>query len=257
MKNISAAVLAIIMLVSCKPKQALLAEKDAGEEKSVKQIAKGHTGNPLDFSTLQIRAGIDYDGKDSYSFNADIRIKKDEIIWINASLLGFPVAKAIITPDKVRYYVNTQREYFEGDYEMLSNWLGTELNFAKVQDMLLGRAMDNFNEGNYKATVQDGLYKIEGKAAGSIVKEFLFEGANFLLKQQAIAQGGSEPQSITVSYPGYSEYKQAVMPTGLKVEAIKQDKVNIDVKYNNITFDKQDLRFTYNVPDGYDQIFIE
>ena len=149
MKNITAVLIAVIMLASCKSKQALVAEDTAGSVKSVKEIAVGHSSNPLDFETLQIRANVDYDGSESYNFNADIRIKKDEIIWLNASFLGIPVSKAIITPQNVSYYVSLEKVYFEGDYEMLSNWLGTELDFAKVQNMLLGRAMDNFKEGNY------------------------------------------------------------------------------------------------------------
>ena len=257
MKNITAVVLAVIMLASCKSKQAVVAEDSAGDAKPVKEIARGHSANPLDFETLQIRANIDYNGRDSYNFNADIRIKKDEIIWLNASFLGFPVAKAIITPEKVKYYVNTQKVYFEGDYEMLSNWLGTKLDFVKVQNMLLGRAMDSFNEGNYKASVQSGLYRIQGKETGNIIKDFLFEGANYLLKQQTITQQGSEPQSITVLYPAYNDLKQAILPVKLNVEAVKEEKVSIAIDYNSINFDKQDLRFTYNVPDNFEQIFIE
>lgn len=257
MKNITAVLIAVIMLASCKSKQALVAEDTAGSVKSVKEIAVGHSSNPLDFETLQIRANVDYDGSESYNFNADIRIKKDEIIWLNASFLGIPVAKAIITPQNVRYYVSLEKVYFEGDYEMLSNWLGTELDFAKVQNMLLGRAMDNFKEGNYKSSVEDGLYRIQGKASGNIIKDFLFEGANYLLKQQTIAQGGSMQQSITVSYPGYNDLKQAVLPAKLNIAAVKEETVTIAVDYNSINFNKQDLRFTYNVPDNFEQIFIK
>ena len=212
MKNITAVLLTVILMASCKSKQAVVAEDSAGDAKPVKEIAAGHNANPLDFETVQIRANIDYDGKDSYNFNADIRIKKDEIIWLNASFLGFPVAKAIITPDKVKYYVNTQKVYFEGDYEMLSNWLGTRLDFTKVQNLLLGRAMDNFAQGNYKASVQTGLYRVQGKETDDIVKDFLFEGANYLLKQQTITQHGNDPQSITVLYPAYNDLKQAILP---------------------------------------------
>ena len=258
MKKIIVAVLLTLALVSCKSKQGLIAEKNANTEKSVKEIVKGHNDNPLDFNTLQIRASANYKGGgESYSFSLDIRVKKDEMIWVNASVLGFPVAKALVTPEKVTYYVNTQKEYFEGDYEMLSQWLGTDLDYNKVQNMLLGRAMDNLAEGKYKAGLQDGLYSLDGKEDYDIFKHFLFEGANFLLKQQVIEQGGYEPQKLTVNYPGYKEYGKTMLPTGLQAEAQKEDSVNVDIEYNNITFDKEDLRFTYNVPSGMKRINIE
>ena len=64
MKNITAVLIAVIMLASCKSKQALVAEDTAGSVKSVKEIAVGHSSNPLDFETLQIRANVDYDGSE-------------------------------------------------------------------------------------------------------------------------------------------------------------------------------------------------
>ena len=52
-------------------------------------------------------------------------MEKDKTIWINATL---GLARAIITPDKVRFYNRINNQYFEGDYTLISNLLGIELN---------------------------------------------------------------------------------------------------------------------------------
>jgi hypothetical protein len=31
--------------------------------------------------------------------------------------------------------------YFEGDFSSLSQWLGTDLDYSKIQNLLLGQAM--------------------------------------------------------------------------------------------------------------------
>ena len=102
MKSILSAFL-IVFLIGCKSKQSV-ATAAANDNIEVTKIINGHYKNEHDFSTLNIRANAKYeDEKQSHSMNADIRIKKDEIIWINIKVLGFPVAKALITPTKVSY----------------------------------------------------------------------------------------------------------------------------------------------------------
>jgi hypothetical protein len=50
------------------------------------------------------------------------------------------MAKASITPTSVSYYEKIKGTYFEGDFSALSQWLGTDLDFNKIQNMLLGEA---------------------------------------------------------------------------------------------------------------------
>ena len=136
----------IVFLIGCKSKQAV-ATAAANENTEVSKVIKGHYTNDFDFKTLNIRANARYeDEKQSHSMNADIRIKKDEIIWINIKFFGIPMAKAIITPTKVSYYEKLNGTYFEGDFSMLSNWLGTDLDFNKVQNLFLGKAIDDLTK---------------------------------------------------------------------------------------------------------------
>lgn len=259
MKKIAAIIMVSVLFFSCKSKQAVVSEAVAEGGKSVKEIAEGHYKNVKDFKTLAINAGTRYEDSEgqSLSFSTDIRIKKDEMILVTGSILGIPVTKALITPQRVSYYVKMENVYFDGDYVALSKFLGTDLDYNKVQNLLLGEAMDNLNKGNYKVSVQDGMYRLQGKADGGILKEFLFEGANYLLKQQQISQGGSEPRNLAIEYPAYRESGNGQLPTGLKIQAADEKKVNIEVDYKTITFDKAGLKFTYNIPDGYKQIFID
>src|SRR5687768_1712722 len=105
MKKLLAITIILFTLASCKTKQAVLAEGSAGEQKAVKEIVDGHYKNTKDFKTLMIKTSVDYKkGKDGYSANAEVRIKKDEIILVSVRYLGITVAKAIITPTRVSYY---------------------------------------------------------------------------------------------------------------------------------------------------------
>ena len=182
MKSIISAFL-IVFLIGCKPKQTV-ATAAANENTEVSKVINGHYKNQHDFKTLNIRANAKYeDEKQSHSMNADIRIKKDEIIWINIKFLGIPMAKAMITPTKVSYYEKINNTYFEGDFSMLSNWLGTDLDFNKVQNLFLGKAIDDLTKDRWISEVVDKMFKLSSPTDVDVSQEFYFEGANYLLKK--------------------------------------------------------------------------
>lgn len=256
MKKIIAVTALIILLVSCKTKQAVVTEGSAEEAKAAKEIIEGHYKNLKDFKTLYIKASARYqDNKQSQNVNAEIRIKKDEVILVSVRVLGVTVAKALITPTRVSYYEKLGKNYFDGNYELLSKWLGTELDFSKVQNMLLGRAMDNLKQGTYRASLENGMHKL-ASTKGDITKIFLFESAQYLLKNQIISQQGAEPRSVNVNYPAHVNHSKATLPSEIKIEATQKEKVNIDIEYNSVTFD-EDISFPYEVPEGYDEIKLE
>jgi hypothetical protein len=256
MKKAFVIVAALTLFTSCKTKQAVVAEGAAEGSKAASEIIEGHYSKPLEYKTLLIKADADYkDGKQSQSVSAEVRIKKDESILVIVRYLGITVAKGLITPKEVSYYERLGNTYFKGNYAVLSRWLGTELNYTKVQNMLLGEALDDLHKGTYKASVDNGLYKLTGKDKNT-VKEFLFEGANYLLKKQHVEQGGTDPRSIDISYPAHSNYSQGIVPAGIKIEAEQKDRVNLDIEYKSVKFDEP-ITFPYEVPEGFNQIFID
>ena len=253
MKSILSAFL-IVFLIGCKSKQSV-ATASANENTEVSKVIKGHYKNEHDFSTLNIRANAKYeDEKQSHSMNADIRIKKNEIIWINIKFLGIPMAKAMITPTKVSYYEKINNTYFEGDFSMLSNWLGTDLDFNKVQNLFLGKAIDDLTKDKWVSEVVEKMFKLSLPNSSDIAKEFYFEGANYLLKKETITQA-SKNRNLEIRYPSYKEEKGMFLPNEINIKAEQNNKVTIDIEYKNTTFN-ENLSYPYSVPSGYTAVEI-
>lgn len=250
------AFLLIILMASCKSK-VVLAEGSAGTKLSAEKIIDKHYNNKINFSTLYIKASAKYeDERQSQNVQAEIRIKKDEKILVSIRVLGFTMAKALITPTSVQYYDKIGNKYFEGDYAGLSQWLGTDLDFQKVQNMFIGQAFDDLHKGKFAVSILEKLYKLEGKSDVNTNKSFFFEGENFLLKRQEINQF-EEDRTLQVAYPDYKKYDQMILPLSLAIDARqKKGKTNIDIEYKTITFN-EDLSFPYSVPEGYERIYIE
>ena len=185
---------------------------------------------------------------------ADIRIKKDEIIWINIKFLGIPMAKAMITPTKVSYYEKINNTYFEGDFSMLSNWLGTDLDFQKVQNLFLGKAIDDLTKDKWVSEVIEKMFKLSLPNDSDVAKEFYFEGANYLLKKETINQA-SKNRNLEIRYPSYKEDKGMFLPNEINIKAEQKDKIAIDIEYKNTTFN-ENLSYPYSVPSGYTAVEI-
>jgi hypothetical protein len=244
----------IVFLIGCKSKQAV-ATANANENTEVSKIIKGHYKNQHDFKTLNIRANAKYeDEKQSHSMNADIRIKKDEIIWINIKFLGIPMAKAMITPIKVSYYEKINNTYFEGDFSMLSNWLGTDLDFNKAQNLFLGKAIDDLTKDQWVSEVVEKMFKLSLPNDSDISKEFYFEGGNYLLEKGTITQA-SKNRNLEIRYPSYKEESGIFLPNGINIKAEQKDKLTIDIEYKNTTFN-ENLSYPYSVPSGYTAVEI-
>lgn len=247
--------------LSCKSKAALVQTKTPAnvENDSImtaKKIIQNHYSNKNDFSTLYIRASTKYrHGDDSQSVSAEVKIKKDEQILVSVRFLGITMAKALITPKEVKYYEKINGTYFEGDYEALSRWLGTDLDFNKIQNMLIGKPIDDLANDAYTFSETDKFYKLNA-VKNSTEKSFFFEAQHYLLKKQEISQPEKQ-RSFEANYPGFQDYPLGFFPAGLTINAFqKQEKTTISVEYNSMTFN-EDLTFPYSVPSGYDRIYIK
>lgn len=254
MKKIIAIAL-FCVLYSCKTTQATVGEGAAKKLLSANKIIDAHYNNAKDFQTLYIKSSARYeDEKQTQNVTAEIKIRKDEMILVSIRFLGITMAKALITPTQVRYYEKINGKYFEGDYTTLSQWLGTDLDYMKVQNMLTGEAMDDLEKGNYIASIADKLHKLESSKAGT-TKTFFFEADNFLIKKQEIMQQVKN-RKLEVAYPRHTDHKLAILPAEIAIDATQQSgKTNINIAYNSVSFNEE-FSFPYSVPEGYERIYI-
>lgn len=249
------AIMVLVFFASCKSK-AVLAEAKAKDELSADSIIASHYKNKKDFKTVYIKASAHYeDENNTQNVNAEIKIKKDEKILVSIRVLGITMAKALITPTEVKYYEKIGGKYFEGDYSMLSRWLGTDLDFQKVQNLLIGQAMDDLTKGRYKASIDNKMYRLETDDTRTL-KAFYFEAGKFLIKQQQIVQA-QQNRMLKVNYPNHVDYPVMALPSGIDIEANQpKGKVTINIEYNSATFNEE-LSFPYSVPGDYERIYIE
>ncbi|MCL9809898.1 DUF4292 domain-containing protein [Flavobacterium luminosum] len=252
--------LLLVLVVACKPKQNLVTPAtvtNTAAVETVKNIISNHYAINRGFKTAFINANVDYvSPKQSLRVSADIRIKKDEMILLTVKFFGITGAKALITPTQVKYYEKANNTYFEGDYKMLSDWLGTELDFKKVQNMLIGQAIDDLDQTKYEMTTEENAPRLNEITSGNFLKGFVFYPDSFNLKKQEIQQLSPE-RKMLVNYSNYKSFAESVLPQELAIFATQNNQTtSIAIEYRDAKFNDE-LNFVYNVPRGYEQITIK
>ena len=248
---------AVVLMMSCKSKAVVAEANVNATHLTANKIIEKYYNNKNNFSTLYIKSNARYaDDKQTQNVTAEIKIKKDEQILISVRFLGITMAKALITPTSVNYYEKISGSYFEGNFSGLSQWLGTDLDFNKIQNMLLGNAIDDLTKGNYTESLTDQTYRLDDVSNNNTKKSFFFDSDKFLVKRQEITQT-AENRIIKVAYSDRKVYKEATLPFKVLINTLqKKGKTEIDLDYNTVSFNEE-LSFPYSVPNGYKRIIIK
>lgn len=240
-------------LLSCKSAKTV-GSGTVDSNLSVRSIIKNHYKNQVDFNTLSGRLKIEYDdGQNSQTLGVSLRMKKDQTIWMSAP---FGVVKAYITPDRVSFYNKLENEYFDGDFSYLSNLLGTDLDFNKVQNLLLGQALFDLREEKYDARINGDTYELTPQETRDLFNIlFKIEPRHFKIATQQLTQP-EKKRLLNVQYTSYQEKEARIIPEKIDITAIDTyDRTQIEIVYRNLEFNRP-LNFPYEIPEGYNEIVL-
>jgi len=243
----------ILLLISCKAKK-VVSGGTVDESLSAKNIIKTHYQNQINFKTLSGRMKIGFfDGKSTKSVTVSLRMEKDKAIWISAPL---GIVKAYVTPKRVTFYNKLQNEYFDGDFSYLSDMVGTELDFDKVQNLLLGQALFDLRDAKYNASISESDYVLKPKKPLVLFKTmYMIEPDNFKISTQQLSQP-LKKRILDIEYKNYQKINERILPNEIVITAIEEnDKNIIDIDYRSIEFNRT-LNFPYKIPKGFKKIVL-
>jgi len=256
MKRILFAGLSLFFLtfISCKGTKSVVGGT-VDTSLSMKQIVKSHEAAVPNFKTLASRVQLEYDdGEKSQSITVSLRMEKDKVIWIKASILGITLAKAMITPEKVQYYETISNTYFDGDFSLISGWLGTDLDFQKTQALLLGQSIFSLDDKNYKLSVIDNKYRLQPISQPQNFIHFIFlDPANYKVEAGSVSQPDDQ-RLLSMRYGPYQQVEGSFYPSEIWIDATEgNEKTKISVSYKNIDVNAK-VSFPFDIPSGFEQI---
>ncbi len=125
-------VISIIIVAICSCKTTMIPGSKRLKPMKVQKLYDNIISNYLDYKTLSIKFSSKIE--ENISFNGNLRIKSDSIIWISlSSIFGIEVARIMLTPDSLKFIDRLQKKYYTGDYKYLNKiFLSDEAFPSKV-----------------------------------------------------------------------------------------------------------------------------
>ena len=133
------------LLYSCKTRKAAQPAAAVGSVKPMRGESVDSLLNKLEQYSfkpewMNAKANVTVvDSGNETSFDINLRIHKDSVIWISASpLLGIEVARVMITPDSVKVLDRLHGKYQCSTFDYINKLLQMKVNFETVQALLTG-----------------------------------------------------------------------------------------------------------------------
>ncbi len=251
MKKTLFLILSLFVLASCGGTKKISKINSA----TAKEVIAAHKASEPDFKTLAGRVQLVYeDDEKTQSITVSLRMEKDKNIWIKASILGITIAKVLITPTQVSYYETIGNTYFEGDFALLGDWIGTQINFQQAQALLLGQSIFTLNPSEYSAEVFQGKFKVQPlQQPQNFIHSLFLNPENFKIISETLSQP-NENRLLSIRYGDYQQIENQFFPSEITMDTSEKDsKTKIEINYKKIDLNV-DVSFPFDIPQGYEEI---
>lgn len=251
--NIYSLLVIALLLVGCKSAKTA-STANTNLKLTTKQLIKENHKQTPNFNTLAARVKLTViEGENHKSYSVNLRIEKNKTIWMSG---GLGMVKAKITPESVAFYNKLDNTFFEGDYAYLSDFLGTNLDFNKVQNLLLGEAIYHLEDNEYESYTQENKYILNPKKQPETFELFyIVSASNFKINSQQLAQE-KEQRMLQIDYVNHQEVAKQIFPKEIKMNAIEGNtETKINIEFKSIVLNEK-LSFPFKIPSGYQEIIL-
>jgi hypothetical protein len=261
---LSCALVLAIVLSSCSSQRKII--KAPIKEEGADFLFKKLKEHELNYSWLTAKFSAEYKNKDnSNSFNGQIRIRKDSVIWLSFSpALGIEVFRIMITQDSVRYINRMNNTYFIGDYNYVNRYLKTNIDFDILQSFLTGNDLSFYEEGQFKAGLENGSYKLS-TAERKKLKKFVrttqedmriliqniwIDPETFKITKADVKEIREPNIKLEAQYGSFEKVQEQLFPKEMTFDIVAGNNLHVSVSFNKITINTE-LSFPFKIPQSY------
>jgi hypothetical protein len=242
-------IIIIVLLYGCGPGKNLTSNVGGIPEIRTKQILKKHIKQHAKFNTLQCKLKIElFQNSKAQSNTVTLRMERGKIIWINAFL---NMIRIKITPDRVQMYNKIDKTYFDGDFSLIKQLLGIDLDFSNLENLLLGDTFFKHNSSSLNQVKDNSGYTLKPyKLDPTLDVLYRINPFYFKMKTQEISHLKEEIR-LKVNYDDFQEINQQLIPSKMAITINeKQNNTFIKLNLKSVSLN-QSIRFPFKLPKGY------
>ncbi|MBW8050936.1 MAG: DUF4292 domain-containing protein [Cytophagales bacterium] len=263
-------ILFILFLFSCKRQQ-------------VKTIDRLNI-NELQFENFIAKSKVSFTDKNKHiTLNTSIRIRKDSVIWISASIaLGIEVARVVITTDSIFILDKFNKNYYAMDIRHIAkkvsakagNPVGIAISYDLLQDLILGNMPFYASSAQNKLIKEADHYLIRQEYDRYIIDNYINKKSRKLEKLKLYEQ--SSNNVIELDYNDFKKlgksdfaysniirifyeqnnkpvYPHMISPAGGGAGDYKS---TLRISYKKVSISTKRLNFPFRVPPRYKKLDI-
>ena len=233
-------IISLLSILSCSRKVTNIYDKDLVIDK-------------FEFDFLTAKAKIKYqNGDNSMSATANIRIKRDSVIWMSISPgLGVEAARVLIQKDSVLFLDRINKQYFTAGIQQLSEKYNFDFSYQLLESVIIGNLIHPYSREDLTDT-DNGVSYIQRKD-NVVFNNYI--GSETRKLERLFVTDLATNSSISVNYSDFQMVGSEVFPYEInaKLEYKKSEKSTTDISigFNKAQIEDKPLRFPFNIPSRY------
>lgn len=228
--------------------------KDVAEDNaaSLKRISEKVLEQQIDFEWFASKVKVDYTDiyKKNTNATAFIKIKKDSLIWVSLTgALGIEGFRAMLTPDSVVVMDKLEKSVARRSITSIQDIINLPVNFAAVQDLLIGNIVFFTGDISSYRSVDDKLLVL---SIGEFFKHLITidSTTNTLVSSKLDDIDEYRNRTAFIKYSNYEQQSGKKFSTVREVSVAEKSKLDIKLEFKQYEFD-QPQTFPFNIPKSY------
>lgn len=184
---------------------------------------------------------------------ANIRVRKDSVIWMTFSVIGFQGGKALINHDSITIVSNVDKEYYVFEYSELSKRYNFEINYEVIEAAILGNLIMPRQESD--EVKQETSYFILHQSSNNVTVDNFVNAASMKVEKVELKEGNSN-NSLVINYSNFQPLGSKLLPYNGTINLFYKAVGNllnttVIFEYNKAEISGKELKFPFNIPKRY------
>jgi len=210
----------------------------------------------IDFGYLHSKARMIFkDDKKERDVKANIRIRKDSVIWMTFSIIGVQGGKALINKDSITIVSTVDKEYYVFDYDELSKRFNFKIDYSVLEAAMLGNPI--------RAKAPTDVIGREGdfdrllQKEGSVTIKSLINPIIKKIEQVELIEATTN-NTLKLQYSNFQPLGEKSYPYNGVISVFYKTTAGIinntiTFEYNKVEIGDKELKFPFNIPKRYDR----
>ena len=210
----------------------------------------------IDFDYFQGKARMVLrDANKEREVKANIRIRKDSVIWMTFSVIGVQGGKALINKDSITIVSTVDKEYYVFEYGELSKRFNFNIDYNVVQSAMLGNPIVPRSDDDV-VQQESSMYLLKQDEEDVNVVNYV-NAASMKIEKVEMKEGNSM-NSLVINYSNFQPVGSKIFPYNGTINLFYKTlsgllNTTIIFEYNKAEVGDRELRFPFNIPKRYER----